>query len=88
MTETIKPGLYRLRSVTVDHPNPGPGGMYATGNGVDEPVKPFPQSPPFMDRQIVCPFRISATLFFRHLALTSLTYSGMSSMATLKVHIT
>ena len=27
---SLKPGHYRIRIVSVEHPNPGPGGMYLT----------------------------------------------------------
>jgi len=42
-------GLYTLRA----SPAVGVGGLYATGNGVDEDVTVAPQSPPFVERQVV-----------------------------------
>jgi hypothetical protein len=65
----LKPGIYRLRSVTVDHPDPGIGGLYATGHGVGETVRPFPESPPFVDRQnvrLIVKFVIAATFINNH----------------------
>ncbi|KIK00069.1 hypothetical protein K443DRAFT_679438 [Laccaria amethystina LaAM-08-1] len=41
-------GLYTLRA----SPVAGVGGLYATGNGVDETVTVAPQSPTFVERQV------------------------------------
>ncbi|EDR09321.1 clitocypin cysteine proteinase inhibitor [Laccaria bicolor S238N-H82] len=41
-------GLYTLRA----SPAAGYGGLYATGNGVDDVVAVAPQSPPFIERQV------------------------------------
>lgn len=43
-----KSGLYALRA----SPASGIGGLYATGNGVDDIVTVAPQSPPLIERQV------------------------------------
>ena len=42
-------GLYYLRASPVQ----GPGGLYATANDFDEIVTVAPQTPPFVERQVV-----------------------------------
>ena len=42
-------GLYTLRAGHVG----GLGGLYATGNGDDKDVTVAPQTPPFVERQVV-----------------------------------
>ena len=49
-------GLYYLRA----SPAVGLGGLYATGNGVDETITVAPKSPPFDERQVVSIMRIHA----------------------------
>lgn len=49
-------GLYHLRA----SPAVGLGGLYATGNGVDETITVAPKSPPFDERQVVSIMRIHA----------------------------
>jgi len=46
---SLKNGLYTLRA----SPAVGYGGLYATGNGVNEDVTVAPHSPPFVERQVV-----------------------------------
>ncbi|KDQ06487.1 hypothetical protein BOTBODRAFT_149665 [Botryobasidium botryosum FD-172 SS1] len=44
-------GRFRLRAVTTSDPNPGVGGVFATGSDPSEPVTTAPDSPRFADRQ-------------------------------------
>ena len=49
-------GLYTLRA----GPVVGIGGLYATGNGLDDIVTVAPQVPPFVERQVVSIMRLHA----------------------------
>ncbi|KAF8886210.1 peptidase inhibitor clitocypin-domain-containing protein [Infundibulicybe gibba] len=44
-------GVYIIREVTYKDPNPGVGGMYATGNHPKGPVIAAPQTPDFFEFQ-------------------------------------
>ena len=46
---SFPPGLYYLRASSVTEIS----GLYATGNGVDEPVTVAPHTKPFIERQVV-----------------------------------
>lgn len=46
----LKPGLYRFKNIPIE-PEVGLGELYATGNGPEEPVKAFPDIPPFSEMQ-------------------------------------
>ena len=50
-------------------PAVGIGGMYATGEGLDEIVRVAAMAPPFFERQRV------STLFFRRILLLTKAYS-------------
>ncbi|KAF8594640.1 hypothetical protein BDV93DRAFT_611790 [Ceratobasidium sp. AG-I] len=43
--------IYTMRAVTVEDPNPGPGGMYATSAGIDQPIQAGAQVPDLFDKQ-------------------------------------
>jgi len=47
----ITENICTLRAVTVEHPDPGPGGMYATSAGVGNPIDTAPNSPGYIDNQ-------------------------------------
>jgi hypothetical protein len=49
-------GLYTFRA----SPAVGYGGVYATGNDVNEVISVAPQSPPFVERQVVSIMRLHA----------------------------
>jgi len=52
MTELrpLKPGIYRISSVTVNDPDPGIGGLYATSHSVGETITAN-AAPPFVHEQ-------------------------------------
>ena len=45
--------IVTLRAITVEHPNPGPGGMYATSAGDGKDIETAAEDPEFVDRQRV-----------------------------------
>ncbi|KDQ06488.1 hypothetical protein BOTBODRAFT_181557 [Botryobasidium botryosum FD-172 SS1] len=45
-------GRFRLRAVTTSDPDPGVGGVFATGGDPSQPVTTAPDEPGFADRQI------------------------------------
>ena len=49
----VNGNVYTMRAVTVENPNPGLGGMYATSAGIDRPIGTGAQGPDLFEKQFV-----------------------------------
>jgi hypothetical protein len=76
-------GLYTLRA----SPVAGVGGLYATGNGVDETVTVAPQSPTFVERQVVSTRHLHLIWMIKTAnALLLISFSGSFNPSLARMH--